>query len=203
MSVTDPEWRDLMEAWQSEAPEEAAPAPLSDEVRRRIRKRVRWASFRLILKAAANVIVSVGMLVWLGFYLDLRRAIDLTAMIASVIFIIAAMTFSLWNFRGTWWPATESTANFIDLSIVRCRRKLVALRFCYIFLAVELAFMIPWAVWALLSRANPWAPGAWLLVFGWMVLFSTALVTWASWYRKRTLRELAEWEELQRGLGGL
>jgi len=201
MSVTpDPEWRDLMEAWQSEAPEERAPAPLSDEVRRRIRKRVRWASYRLLLKAAANVITSVGMIVWLSLILDFRQTADLAVMIASVIFIIAGMTFSFWNFRGTWWPTAESTATFVDLSLERCRRKLVALRFCYIFLAVELAFMIPWAVWALLSRADPWAPGAWFAVFGWMAFFSAAMSAWAAWYKKRTLREMAEWEELRRSL---
>ena len=202
MSVTpDPEWRNLMEAWQSEAPDGAAPAPLSDEVRRRIRKRVRWSSFRHILKAASQIVTSVGVVVWLWFNVDLRQPTDLTALIATIVLVTAGIAFNFWNFRGTWWPAAESTATFVDLSIARCRRKLVAMRFCYIFMAVDLAFMIPWAIWVLLSRADPWEPRAWVISFGWLTLFVAAMVTWVSWYRKKTLREIAEWEELRRNLG--
>jgi len=202
MSVTpDPEWRNLMEAWQSEAPDGAAPAPLSDEVRRRIRKRVRWSSFRHILKAASQIVTSVGVVVWLWLNVDLRQPTDLTALIATIVLVTAGIAFNFWNFRGTWWPAAESTATFVDLSIARCRRKLVAMRFCYIFMAVDLAFMIPWAIWVLLSRADPWEPRAWVISFGWLTLFVAAMVTWVSWYRKKTLREIAEWEELRRNLG--
>jgi Na+/melibiose symporter-like transporter len=202
MSVTpDPEWRDLMQDWQSEAPEEVAPAPLSDEVRRRIRSRVRWQSFRLILNAASQGALAVGMVVFMASFLDLRQPIHLTAMIGTLFLSAAGMIFGFWNYRGTWWPAAESTTTFVDLSLERCRRKLRTVRFCYQFLAVELAFMVPWATWALLSRADPWTPGPWAFMFGWMALVSVAVVLWASWYRKRTLRELAEWEELRRSLG--
>ena len=202
MSVTpDPEWRDMMAAWQSEAPEEAAPAPLSDEVRRRIRTRVRRQSFRHILKAVSQVVTSLGVIVWLAFNVDFRQPVDLTAFVLSCVFVAAGLGFSFWNFRGTWWPAAESTSTFIDLSLRRSRRKLVALRFCYIFMAAELAFMIPWSIWALLSRKDPWAPGGWVFAFGWMTLFVAGMVAWVSWYRKKTLREIAEWEELRRSLG--
>lgn len=202
MSVsTDPEWNDLMQAWQSQAPEEAAPAPLSDEVRRRIRSRVRWQSFRLILNAASQVALAVAIVVWMASYLDLRQPIHLTVMIGTLFLSAGAMFFGIWNFRGTWWPAAESTVTFVDLSLERCRRKLKTVRFSYRFLAVELAFMIPWATWALLSRADPWAPGAWAFTVGWMALVSASVVLWVSWYRKKTLREIAEWEELRRGLG--
>jgi hypothetical protein len=33
-----------------------------------------------------------------------------------------------------------------------------------------------------------------------MILFSAGFLAWGAWYRKRTLRELAEWDELQKGL---
>jgi hypothetical protein len=202
MSVTpDPEWRDLMAAWQSEEPEKHAPAPLSDEVRRHIRTRVRRQSFRHIVKGVSQVVTSVGTIVWLAFNLDLRQTVDLTGFIGSAVLVAAGLAFSFWNFRGTWLPAAESTATFIDLSLNRSRRKLVALRFCYIFMAVELAFIVPWAVWALRSGAKPAEPGDWAFFFGCMVVFVAAMATWVSWYRKKTLREIAEWKELRRGLG--
>jgi tryptophan-rich sensory protein len=202
MSMTpDPEWRDLMEAWQSEAPEEAAPAPLSDEARRRIRTRVRRQSFLHILKAVSQVVTSLGVIVWMAFVLDVRKPVEGTAFVFTCVFVAIGFGFSFWNFRGTWWPAAESTSTFIDLTLRRSQRKLVSLRFCYGFLAGELVFMIPWSVWALLSRPDPWAPGGWVFAFGWMALFVGGMVLWVSWYRKKTLREIAEWEELRQGLG--
>jgi Na+/melibiose symporter-like transporter len=157
MSVTDPEWHDLMEAWQSEAPEEAAPAPLSDEVRRRIRQRVRRQSYRQILAAVSQIAMAVAMLVWLWLTLDFSQPVDLVAMVGVVILIGFAMTCSLRIFRGTWWPESESTTTFVELSIERCRRKLQTLRAGRRFLAGELAFMIPWSIWALLARKDRWA----------------------------------------------
>jgi hypothetical protein len=33
-----------------------------------------------------------------------------------------------------------------------------------------------------------------------MIGMSAVLLAWSAWYRKRTLRETAEWEELRRAL---
>lgn len=202
MSVkSDPEWGDLMQAWQSEAPEEAAPAPLSDEVRRRIRQKVRQHSYRMILMTISELILSVGMMTWLLSVIDLRQPVDLVALIGVTLLIATAWTFGLWNRRGTWWPAAESTRTFVDLSLERCRRKLSALRFAYGFLTVELLFLIPWATWTLLSREDPWQLKPWVFTFGWATLLTTAMLIWLAWYKKKTLRELAGWEELRKSLG--
>ena len=118
---TDPEWHDLMDAWQSEAPEETAPAPLSDEVRRRIRRKVKRHSYWLILLAVSEVVLAVGMTALMLFLLDFRRPADLFALIGTVVLFSVAFYYTVRNRRGTWWPVAESTTTFVDLSIERCR----------------------------------------------------------------------------------
>lgn len=201
MTMIDPEWRGLMEAWQSEAPGEPAPAPLSDEVRRRIRRKVRLHSYGLILLAVFEVTGCAGILLWLFRDLleDGPNAVEISGFAGTAFFVAVALAFSFWNRRGAWWPAAESTRAFVDLSLERCRRKLRTLRFCPWLLAAELAFVIPWAAWALLSRDA--GREDWLRSFGLAVVASAALLVWWAWYRKKTLRERTEWEELRRSLG--
>src|SRR5688572_13069168 len=119
------------------------------------------------------------------------RAVGTAGFAGTAVLIALALAFSLWNRRGIWAPATESTLTFVELSLERQRRNLVALRFCPWMLAAELAFLIPWSVWALLSKpAEPWR---WLFAFGWMGGMSALFLVFWAWYRKRTLRKLAEW----------
>jgi hypothetical protein len=202
MTMIDPEWRGLMEAWQSEVPEEPAPAPLSDEVRRRIRRKVRLQSYGLILLAVFEVAGCAGILLWLFRDLleDGPNAVEIAGFAGTAFFVAVALAFTFWNRRGAWWPAAESTRAFVDLSLERCRRKLRTLRFCPWLLAAELAFVIPWAAWAIQTRPELGAKDG-VLVFGWTALASAGLLVWWAWYRKKTLRERAEWEELRRSLG--
>ncbi|HEX7181550.1 MAG TPA: hypothetical protein VF756_06880 [Thermoanaerobaculia bacterium] len=198
--MIDPEWRSLMEDWQAGGPE-ATPAPLPENEIRRIRRKVRRRSFGLILLAAGEILAALGTVAFLFHDLPHRhRPVDLVGFVGTVILFIVAFVFSYWNRRGVWWPAAESTRTFVELSAERCRRRRRTLRFCPWLLAAELAFLIPWAVWALLSRTEPAPLETWLAAFGWMALASLALLGGGAWYKRRTVRELAEWEELLRGL---
>lgn len=202
MSGTDSEWHDLMDAWQSEAPDEAAPPPLSEEIRRRIQRKVRRHGIGLILLAVTEVVMCVGLVVWLlQEVLERRRPVDFVGFGGVLLLCVVALGFSFWNRRGTWWPAAESTRTFIDLSIERSRRKLLTLRYCPGFLAAEVAFLAAWGGWVLLDRPQPVAPARWIGYYGFLALFTAAVFGWVIWYRKRTLRELAEFEELRRSLG--
>ena len=197
MNAIDNEWRDLMDDWQSD--EEAAPAPLSDEVRQRIRKRVRRYGIRMVLVTLFELIGCAATLAYIGKEsMEHPRAVGVVGFAGTAVLIAVALGFAFWNRRGIWAPATESTLTFVELSLERQRRKLMTLRFCPWFLAFELAFLIPWSVWALLSE--PSEPWEWLFAFGWMAGFSALLLVWWAWYKKKTLREMAEWEELRRAL---
>jgi hypothetical protein len=195
MNAIDSEWSDLMADWQTEEP--AAPAPLSEETRQRIRRKVKRYGHRLVL---LTLFEWLGCAATLAFIwqesMEQPRTVGTAGFAGTAVLVALAIAFSLWNRRGIWTPASESTLTFIDLSLERQRRKLVALRFCPWFLALELAFLIPWSVWALLAKpAEPWR---WIFAFGWMIGMSALLLAWCAWYRKKTLRETAEWEKLRR-----
>lgn len=197
MNAIDSEWKDLMADWQAD---EATPAPLSGEARQRIRRKVQRYGRWMILVTLSEAAGCAALLAWIWKEsLDEPRAIGTVGFAGTAVLIAVALGFSLWNRRGTWAPATESTLTFVELSLERQRRKLVALRFCPWFLALELAFLVPWSVWALLSR--PFEPWRWLFAFGWMIGMSAVLLVWWAWYKRKTLRETAEWEELRRALG--
>lgn len=202
MSVIDSEWRDLMEDWQSAAPDEAAPAPLSDEVRHRIRRKVRLYSYRLIFWTVCEI---AGSLAFLAVLIDRTlkglEPYRIAGLLGAALFLAASLAFSFWNRRGTWWPAAESTSTFIDLSLERSRRKLRTLRLLPWVLAAENAFLLPWGTWALLVKPDT-RPADWLFVYGFTLVASAVLLVWGTWYRKKTLREMAEWEELRESLGG-
>jgi hypothetical protein len=202
MSMTpDPEWNGLMEAWQSEAPGEP-PVPQADEVRKRIRRKVRRHSYGLILIAVSEVILAVGMTAWMAFdLLDLRKPVDLTALIGTVFLFAVAFYYSTKNRRGTWWPAAESTATFVDLSIERCRRKLRTVRFLPKLLGGGVSFLAVWGTWALLSRPEAPSVAKWIEFFAFLVAYPAVYLAWGAWYKRKTLREMAKWEELRRSLG--
>ena len=195
MNAIDHEWRDLMADWQTEEP---VPA-LSEETRQRIRRKVRRYGYRMALLTLFEIVGCAATLAWLWKEsMEQPHASGIVGFAGTAVLIAVALAFTLWNRRGIWTPAGESTLTFVELSLERQRRKLVALRFCPWLLALQLAFLIPWSVWALLSRsAEPWR---WLFAFGWMIGMSALLLAWSAWYRKRTLRETAEWEELRRVL---
>lgn len=202
MNGTDTEWNDLMETWRSENAEEASPPPLSEEVRRRIRRKVKLHGIGLILIAVSEVIMCVGLLAWLlRDVLEHRRPVDFVGFAGVFLLCVVALGFSFWNRRGTWRPVAESTLTFIDLSIERSRRKLLTLRYCPWFLAVEVAFLALWGAWVLLEKPTPPSPARCIVFFGGLALFAVAVFGWVIWYRRRTLRELAELEELRRSLG--
>ncbi len=199
-----PEWNDLVDAWRS-APEDTAdpdaPAGLSDGAVRRIRSRVTWHGRRLVLIAAGEVMLAVGVAAWFGRgFLDPRRPTDLAAMIGTAVLFAIAFGFSVRNRLGLWRPASEATRAFVELSIERSRRKLRTVRFCRWFLALELALLIPWLAWLLAERGQP--PAAWIGPFAWLALLTGGFAAWTVWFQRRTLRELAEWEALGRSLDG-
>lgn len=200
-SARDPEWRDLMEDWQAEERTAPPAPPLSEELRHRIRRKARLHSYGLIAIAAGEALT---ILVCLGYMLlevlEKPEPVRIVGLAGMALFFAFALVFSLRNRRGTWWHSGETTRDFVELSCVRCRRKLRTLRFCPWLLAAELLFVIPWAIWAFLSKPKMPPVGDWLLVFGYLAVASGAMLAWSAWYGRRVRRELAELEELRRSL---
>lgn len=177
------EWR---AGWQAD-PE---PAP---EVRDLIRRRVKRRSLKMALSTAGELVTGIAMLVFVAWSaLRDPTAINVGAMACLALLILWAMSFSLWYLRGTWRPRAETTSAFVALSVLRCQRRLQALRAGWWLLALELAVMIPWICLRLKAQAAAWSLLAFLTA-----LVSVCLIA----AQRRTRRELREWEEMRASLG--
>jgi Na+/proline symporter len=170
-------WR---EQWQADT-----------EVPADLRRKVERGSRNLRLLLAVEVLITVVM----GGGSTLLAAMDPhTAMVvlsaAVWLFLGAAWVFAVMNRRGTWSPAAVSTAEFLDLSIRRCQRRLEASGFGAGLYFVEMAFCLTWLYWDPAHRVPLPA-----IIFGVATpIFVVGLIR----YRRKTRAELERLLELQR-----
>jgi hypothetical protein len=174
-----------LEAWRRDWRAESSP-PLDLRARvERDTRRMRWG-------VAAEVLVTVVYgLGSLGWAVVSRRSEALALSIGVWTFIAIAWTISLVLRRGAWAPVTSTTAAFLELSILRCRRKREAILGMAVLYVLILAFDLAW-ISAVRGR---WAPSDLriLLTTGgmvWVWPITLALGALAAWQRRRLRREL-------------
>ena len=170
-------WR---EQWQADT---EVPANLRCKVERGSRN----LRLLLALEVLTTVVLGGGWTVWA----TMHRSTEMVVLCAAVwLFFGAAWTFTILNRRGTWSPMTVSTAEFLDLSIRRCRTRLASSGFGAVLYFVEMAFSLTWLYWDP-ARRRP-LPA---------IIFSVAtpvfLVVLVR-YRRKTRAELERLLELQR-----
>ena len=143
----DPEWRDLMDDWQAEERTAPPAPPFSEQLGHRIRRKARLHSYGLIALAAFEILMALGFLLYLvREVLEKPEPVRIVGLAGTALFFAFALVFSFRNRRGTWWHSGETTRDFVELSYVRCRRKLRALRACPHLLVAELLFVVPWTI---------------------------------------------------------
>lgn len=116
--------------------------------------------------------------------------IERLAMAALGRVAAGGLRFAVWNWRGAWRPAVNTTATFLRLSHERVPRLRRAVRVGWIVLAAEAAVFVPW-VW---YRAGS-HPAAWAFLCVMLALGARFLTTAGAWARREaaTLEALA-WE---------
>ena len=62
--------------------------------------------------------------------------------VGTWLFIILGTIIQIQNDKGTWAPARETTAAYVDLSIRRCRRKLYGIRYGLVFSTLFTLFVL-------------------------------------------------------------
>jgi hypothetical protein len=128
----DLEWRAWREQWQADT---EVPADLRRKVERGTR------NMRIML--ALEVLVTVGMGGGFTMWAVMEPRTEMVVLAGAVwFFLAAAWMFARVNRRGTWSPAAVSTAEFVDLSVRRCRRKLAAARFGIWLYFTEMVFCL-------------------------------------------------------------
>ncbi len=167
--------------WQTES---VVPADLKQRVERETRLMRRFVAAEILV----TVVIGGGSFAWAA----LSRRTDTAVLAAGVwVFIAMAWTMSWMLRRGAWTPVSSTTAAFLDLSILRCRRKRDAVAVQSVLYVMILAFDL---VWIYFERAQrmPVDPRAFLttglVLWGWAITAALGVV--AVWQRRKLSREL-------------
>jgi hypothetical protein len=122
-------WRDQ---WQADT---QVPADL----RRKVARESRNLRLLLGLEVLVTLVMGGGSTLWAA----IEPRTEMVVLAAAVwLFLGAAWTFAAISRRGIWSPAAVSTAEFLDLSIRRCRKKLLSAAFGAGLYFVETAFCL-------------------------------------------------------------
>jgi hypothetical protein len=163
-----------LESWRAEW---QAQAEVPADLRRKVARGTSQMRLMLALELQVTVAIGGGSTVW-----AMREPR------AEMLVLAGAWTFAIISRRGTWSLAASTTAEFVDLSIRRCRGKLAAARFGVWLYFVEMVFCLAWLYRDPARRV----PGP-AIVFA--VVTPIFLIGLAH-YRRKTQAELARLQEL-------
>ncbi len=109
--------------------------------------------------------------------------------IAAWLFLAIAWTASLLLSRGMWQPVTATTAAFVEISILRCVRRIQAIWIQAALYAAILTFDL---IWLYYSREESSVTEFLMrpVVLAFLFLVTPLAAAAAMWYRRRLLREL-------------
>lgn len=202
------DWERWQEAWQgddvaSENREKAVVLPDARERRRWIR-RARLAGALQVLYTASELIFGIAMLFFVVHWTRLvpGQRDDAVVPIFVGLFVVAEVV-SLWNRRGTWRAVDRSARGYVELALLRERRKIFAVtRVVPAFLALELAVLLPWKYWQL--SADPDFGGLLQMLpdLGWLALFVLLFLVGVAWWGRLLQRRVSRLATLLDDLSG-
>jgi hypothetical protein len=117
-------------------------------------------------------------------------------MASLCLLAVGALAFSLWNRRGLWTPATETTAAYLNLAHARLRRRREALRAARWLLAAETAIFLPWIWHRLHLGAGLPSLLDYALAYGYLALVVGVMGAVIVWLERWTRREMAQLEAI-------
>jgi hypothetical protein len=181
-----------LETWRRHWQAESSP-PL--DLRARVERETRLMRWGVVAEVLVTVVYGVGSLGW-AVVSGRRDAVVLT--VGIWFFIAVAWTISLLLRRGAWAPVTSTTAAFLELSILRCRRKREAVVGMAVLYILILAFDLAW-ISIVQGRETP--SDVWILLTSggvvWVWPVTLALAAIAVWRRRRLRRELVTLRRLR------
>lgn len=183
------DWDLLVADWQR------SPAPRvgDDYLARLVLKQRR----RMTLAVVADVLVSV---------LALAAAIAVTSTFPGpastllnldvALMLVSTWTFALWNRRGLWRPLAETTERYVELALLRCRRRLAALRFAWSTLGIQVLIV---GVWRVFGPTFEWSRGGPNVIVAIPALVVVGFALWIMVVHRRTRQEIVALEALAAG----
>lgn len=188
MHEPDVELEGWRRQWQTQ---DAVPPDLVRAVNRgtrRMRQGIVW-------EVAVTMVMGGGALAWAAMF---PRSDVFVLSTAVWVFIGIAWIASTLLRRGAWHPLATTTAAFIEISILRCKRNLQALWTQAVLYVVISTFNLVW-IYKYQARTNVIEFLVEPIVIGFLAVVTPTLAGIWWWYRRRLLRELANlvslWEE--------
>ena len=115
------------------------------EVPADLRRKVERGTRNMRLMVALEVLVTIAMGGGFTWWAVIEPRTEMYVLAGAVwLFLAAAWAFAIANRHGTWSPDSMSTAEFVDLSIRRCQRRLQASHFGAGLYFVEMIFCLTW-----------------------------------------------------------
>ena len=177
-----------LELWRRQWQADAQPMPPFD-LQAKVERQTRFMRWMLLSEVAVTAIMGGGTTA-LAYRSPNTGMIVLA--IAVWLFLAVAWAFGLSNRRGTWNPEGSTTADFLDLSLRRCRRRMSAGWFGAILYIGEMVFCLTWIFeYGLLSASLVLAVGGATIALGGLLL----------WYQRNRRRELDYLLDLRQQLG--
>ena len=182
-------WR---RSWQTAA---RVPPDLKSHVERE----TRWMRLGVVLEVLVTLVFGGGSLAWA---VRSQRTDVLVLAIGIWVFIAIAWTISFLLRRDAWTPAALSTAAFLDLSLLRCKRRREALVAQCVLYPLILTFDLSWIYFASAAHLRMGVV-AFLTGTGvaWVWLVTAVLAVAAVRQRQKLARELESLTHLRTTIG--
>jgi hypothetical protein len=185
-----------LEAWRRDW--QAASPPILD-LKAKVDRQTRMMRWAVVADIIVTIAIGGGTL---ALALRSPRTQMLVLTIGAWIFIGIAWAMSFLLRRGAWAPVTATTTAFLDLSILRCRRRREALVAQALLYVMILTFDL---VWIYLASAPDSRPGAMAFLMSpvilWIWVVTGALGALAVRHRRKLSRELAALTRLRQQIG--
>lgn len=121
-------------------------------------------------------------------------------MIALASIVIAAVTFSWWNWSGALRAAASTTAEYVLVSAGHLRRLRAAWLLGWAVLAAEVVVFVLWIRNRLYSTGGPVDADAERFAWLWLAGFTIAAAVSLLWFGRWLARDAARLERLRRAL---
>ena len=185
-----------LESWRAEWRQATLPLP-------EIHRKIKWQNRRFYLSLVAAAIAFVGALVLSVVAVRQEPSPERIAWAAGIwVLAFGSAAYRLWNQRGTWRPATQSTRAFLDLSRKRALAKIRSVRVAFYVIPAWLVFcagIVAWR-WNVFAADIKAHPVDYLLSLGAVVVMMLLVFLYLAWVHRRQLRELDEAERFLKEL---
>ncbi|WP_444928947.1 hypothetical protein ACJJIF_13925 [Microbulbifer sp. SSSA002] len=134
---SEKQWQELANVWKQQ--------PVSNEVPAVVLKWVRSQERRMRVMVILEWLIALSGGIYVVEAILSRNQPDTISRLVFVLSMLAlAMVFSVINRRGLWAPLEESTKAYVELGLLRLRRKRREVYFSWLFLVLQIFIISMW-----------------------------------------------------------